>query len=1144
MTLVLTSVRIYNKKSNCLCLSFQLFKFYLGGVKNMAHFRNILRCSCFLMLTFLLLYPASADIITVGKEAGYNFTRIQAAIDFASQGDEIVVYHGTYFENIQIKGKNIILRANTPISLPIFQGAVIDGDQNGSVVSFSGSETSECILSEFVIMNGVAFAGGGIMGNGTGATIRGNYIIQNNAYYGGGIFGCLGMIENNVIAGNSASANGGGISTCFGTIRNNTICNNSAEIGGGLEECHCPIVNCIIWGNTAPTDSQISDSESPAYCCIQDWKIYSTNIIYADPKLLDPANWDYRIPIDSPCIDAGCNIPDLNMDLEGDPRPYYTIFWDTRGDGSYYDIGAYELIEDWPHKTVYVPSNYPTIQSAIDAASHGDEIIVGPGTYKENIKFNGKNIILRSYNSDVSPANDVIIEGGHGDLSKNGLRAVTFKGRESSWCTLSGFVITLGYGGVNGKGCKATIKNNKIFDNYAFFIDPISDEIHYDNGGGLASCDGLIYNNIIFENMAHNGAGMAGCDGTIMNNTIYNNDNMLGVGCLWICNGRIINNLIYNNGGGGIYSCEGSVSNNTLYNDNIYYCTDVKNCILWGNVSKCNVSYSCLKKWVYGESGDWIGMIYQDPQFIDPENADFRLKDTSPCIDAGAFIDGLSQDLDGNPRPYDAIGLDWRGDGSDFDMGAYEFIAIAKPETNLPWAKVYTPEGVQGEYVDIEFDLFDPDSEPTSIYVRFSLDGGVTWDWAWITCNDEPCSENLSTSPEGKRHSFTWWAYHHTGDNLYNQTRIGIYAFNSKGLGPHMVSGNFTVDNRLPESWVEVQTPYDVQGEFVDIDFDLYDNDSEPSSIWAKFSLDGGATWDWARPYKDPQTCMNNLASSPQGTSHTFPWWAGRQAKCNLYDQVRIQIGPYNSKGYGKSDFTDNFTVDNLFQPPRAKIYASDSLVRSAYIPVYYSLFDCTGDPTDIYVKYSTNRGETWNWITHAPGGDGTSNLATSEEGVIHQFIWNAAQDLGNNPCSDCKLLMYTKNTKGSSGPWYSDVFSVDNPVSPWVRIYKPESNTGNKITVYYHLFDYQSVATSIYVRYSIDNGETWNWCNDAQGGDSKENLAASPEGVLHAYNWDAVSNIGCSEFDQLVISILPYNSEHGYSGFWQTDPFSGETCK
>ena len=46
--------------------------------------------------------------------------------------------------------------------------------------------------------------------------------------------------------------------------------------------------------------------------------------------------------------------------------------------------------------TIYVPDHYSTIQGAINAAANGDEIIVRPGTYVENISFLGKAITLIS----------------------------------------------------------------------------------------------------------------------------------------------------------------------------------------------------------------------------------------------------------------------------------------------------------------------------------------------------------------------------------------------------------------------------------------------------------------------------------------------------------------------------------------------------------------------------------------------------------------------------------------------------------------------------------------------------------------------------------------------------------------------------
>lgn len=44
--------------------------------------------------------------------------------------------------------------------------------------------------------------------------------------------------------------------------------------------------------------------------------------------------------------------------------------------------------------TIHVPADYSTIQAAINAASNGDTIVVAPGTYQENINFQGKAITL------------------------------------------------------------------------------------------------------------------------------------------------------------------------------------------------------------------------------------------------------------------------------------------------------------------------------------------------------------------------------------------------------------------------------------------------------------------------------------------------------------------------------------------------------------------------------------------------------------------------------------------------------------------------------------------------------------------------------------------------------------------------------
>lgn len=759
-----------------------------------------------------------------------DFPTIQGAINSATEGDEIVVSPGRYIETLVFQGPNITLSSTDPLSPQIVTSTIIDASKQGSVITFRGTETANCILTGFTITGGFAKAtsigGGAIYGSFGLPTIQYNHITKNQAVNsGGGLIFCNGKISNNLIFDNSAQ-NGGASYTCHGLFTNNVIFNNHAKsrVGGlfncdgdlisntlfnntdnttNLNEgrtilfCNGEIKNCIIWNNTSELRVDVSDSSLPVYSNISNWTEGGEGNISADPLFLDPGNKYFQLRPNSPCIDAG-GISEVALDINGTTRGIDGTS-EFRGDGSEFDIGAYEFggirlgtskpekplnifptdasrtvtlsptlvaspfsdsdensfqyasywkiestsgnfsysetkttenltslttplgvldvsteyqwkviyidetqnLSDWSipttftttSKTLFVPDDFDKIQDAIDFSLDGFEIIVKPGVYYENLNLNGKNITLRSTDpTDPNIVDQTIIDGQQLDsVIKIG----------SGEAVISGLTIQNGQnykgGGVYGSNnnlCSATIQYNNIKNNQA-----LGGSNNWVGGGGIFGCNGPILNNLIWENTSvYNGSAISACQGVIANNIFFQNsdDNK---NLLYSCGGIIKNNIFYNNTTGNIfYLCDGSLINNTIYRNQLknyaihtYESPIFENCIFWGNRTESGnvvfpfgdqrpIDYCCIENW----TGEGKGNITLNPRLVDPENGNFNLGPDSPCIDAGSFISDVTEDFEGNQRGLDKF-PNQRGDGSNYDSGAFEFTGTASltspPET-------------------------------------------------------------------------------------------------------------------------------------------------------------------------------------------------------------------------------------------------------------------------------------------------------------------------------------------------------------------------------------------------------------------------------------------------------------------------------
>jgi hypothetical protein len=229
-----------------------------------------------LLLVLSLIYVnVNALIINVPAD----FAKIQLAIGASSNGDTVLVQPGTYFENINFRGKKIVLTSlfylnqdtsficstiingSTPVyvdtascvifnhgedSTTIIQGFTLTGGlgtkwtdthgagvyrEGGGIISDYASPTIQFNIIKYnVVMNntGVASTGGGGIRSGDGnPIIRNNSITNNQGKYGGGIVFnyCKGTVTNNVIAYNSGGQSYGGGGLWMTATDTNTVVN-------------------------------------------------------------------------------------------------------------------------------------------------------------------------------------------------------------------------------------------------------------------------------------------------------------------------------------------------------------------------------------------------------------------------------------------------------------------------------------------------------------------------------------------------------------------------------------------------------------------------------------------------------------------------------------------------------------------------------------------------------------------------------------------------------------------------------------------------------------------------------------------------------------------------------------------------------
>ncbi len=248
------------------------------------------------------------------------------------------------------------------------------------------------------------------------------------------------------------------------------------------------------------------------------------------------------------------------------------------------------------------------------------------------------------------------------------------------------------------------------------------------NGGGMINETGSVPNisSCSFKgNSAISGGGIINISATptIQNCSFSGNSATLG--------GGLYNAFTY--APSSVINCSfsgntASTSGGAVRNDNGSSGLIYVNCIFWGNNTEFgsgnggnpSVTYSIVQQasGVYPGAGNLNlnPLFVQQPPIGLGATGDLRLQECSPAIDMGTNTGAPTEDFDGNPRPFNSIGLP----EAQTDMGAWEYQFTM--QTVTPSVAIAGPELIVCPEAGATFTATPVNGGPTPVY-QWKVDG-------------------------------------------------------------------------------------------------------------------------------------------------------------------------------------------------------------------------------------------------------------------------------------------------------------------------------------------------------------------------------------------------------------------------------------
>lgn len=616
-----------------------------------------------LAFSFSIAGNAAAIAITVSNSTdnAADFTSIQAAVNAANSGDEIIVKPGIYTENIEINKSLTILSESGSSSDTIIQasdnskdifgiwanevvikGFTIRGADSAAGIHFFGVTDclvehnvlpdNSCGIDLYMFSSDNTLADNSISSSLTGISLSGssNNIVRNNSisYCNSGI--SFFDSPNNILENNTASENVEGFSLTGesnGNLLRNNILKSNNQVGLHIYGTSSNLIYNNYFNNTVNVESELVAGEN----LWNTTKSKSTNIVGG--SYLGGNFWGSP---DGTVYPKGVR----DRDLDG-------IFDST------YDIEGSGFIDYFPLKesnsTVITvsnstdqPADFSSIQAAVDNSYPGDTILVYPGVYVEDVEIGVEGLTLIS--ASGSPSDTIV----HAASNSDDVFSVTANGVGIKGFCISGNIGSP-YAGIHlyeVEGCR--IENNELFvfqgalQNSGNYISVAGNNPGLNSGFGirldLSSKNILDNNTISYSNaciLLRNSSG-----NTLLNNRVSNSS--YGI---WVDSS--IDNLLDNN----------TEADNKI---GIYLKASSKNSVV--SSMALNSSGSCINLWDSSENTLRDNVASNSSNvciILHNSSANGLSNNTVSYSSYGIWVDSSSNNnsLNGNSALYNNVGI-------------------------------------------------------------------------------------------------------------------------------------------------------------------------------------------------------------------------------------------------------------------------------------------------------------------------------------------------------------------------------------------------------------------------------------------------------------------------------------------------------